>query len=95
MILAVGGVLAALAYLGPIAIRAMPRWGACRAAADVEAKKAKVQAKLASEAARHVEQLTLEGRMSEAEQLAKEVEGYRQSESLHQRKSQEFLRRWW
>jgi hypothetical protein len=95
LILAVGSILIALAYLGPAAIRARPRWGAYRAAANVEKMKADLEAKLASDAAGQAEQLRREGRMSEAEQLAKDVEGHRQKETLHRRNSQEFLGRWW
>jgi hypothetical protein len=60
-ILAVVGILAALAYLGPIAIRARPRWGAYRAAAATEEMKASVEAELASEAAARAEQLSGHG----------------------------------
>ena len=94
-LLVVGGILAALAYLGPIAIRARPRWGAYRAAAKAEEMAARGEAKFASDAAGQAEQLRREGRMSEAEQLAKEVERHRQEEARHRRNSQEFLGRWW
>jgi hypothetical protein len=87
--------LIVLAYLGPIAIRIRPRWGAFRAAAEAERVTADAEAKLASDAAGQAERLRQEGRASEAEQFAKEVEGHRQKESLHRQNLQEFLSRWW
>ena len=94
-ILAVGGILAALAYLGPIAIQVRPRWGADRASAHLEDMRAAMEAKLASDASRQAEQLRRERRMSEAERWARELEEHRRSESLHRRNSHELLRRWW
>jgi len=58
------------------------RWSNFRTDAAVEEGNAKVQAALAPDATNHAAQLRLEGRMSEAERLAREVEGYRQGESL-------------
>ncbi len=95
LIFAVGSILIALAFLGPRAIRARPRWGAYLAQAKVEKMKADLEAKLAGDAAHQAEQLTREGRMSEAEQLGKEVEGHRRNEALYRRNSKEFLERWW
>ena len=94
MILAVGGILAALAYLGSRAIQARPRWEDDRAEAQVEDLKAVVEARLSAEAGGHAERLRLEGRMPEAEQMALEAEGHRQKAALHRRKSQELLGRW-
>jgi hypothetical protein len=94
-LLAIGGILVALAYLESLAIQSRPRWGAYRRAAKVEEMEARVEAKLASNADGRAKQLRREGRISKAEQLAKEAEEHRQREALHQRASQEFLGRWW
>ena len=95
MILAAGGILAALAYLGPIAIRAWQSWGAYRAEAEVEEGRAWMEYQLASDAGHQAEQLRRERRMPEAEQWAKMMEWHRQKESLHRRKSRELLGPWW
>jgi hypothetical protein len=95
MILAVGGIVAALAYLGPIAIRTTQSWGAYRAEAESEKGMAEMEAQFARDAGRQAEQVRRERRTYEAEQWAKMMEWHRQRESLHRRKSQELLRRWW
>jgi hypothetical protein len=94
-LLAIGGILVALAYLQSLAIQSRPRWGAYRRAANTEVMKARVEAKLASDADGRAKQLKRERRISEAEPLAKEAEGHRQEEARHRRNSQEFLGRWW
>jgi hypothetical protein len=93
--MAVGGILVALAYLESLAIQSRPRWRAYRTAAQAEEMTARVEAKLASKADGRAKQLRQEGRISEAERLAKEAEEHRQREAMHQRKLQEILGRWW
>jgi hypothetical protein len=93
-LLAIGGVLLALAYLESLAIQSRPRWGAYRATAQVEELKARVEAKLASDADGRAKQLRREARISEAEQLAKKAVGHRQEEARHRRNSQELFGRW-
>jgi len=95
MILVVGGILAALTYLGTMANRARLSWTAYRAEAELEDSWAGAEAMNADYASRQAEQLGREGRMSEAELWAKEMEGHRKRESLHRRKSQTLLKRWW
>jgi AraC-like DNA-binding protein len=95
IILAVGGILIALAYVGPMAPEVRSRWQALRNAADREASEASLVAGFADEASREAEQLRQEGRMSEAERWAQKAEEYRQIEAHYRRKSQELLRRWW
>jgi hypothetical protein len=56
---------------------------------------AAAEAMNADHVGRQAEQLGREGRMSEAELWAKEMDGHRKRESLHRRKSQALLRRWW
>jgi hypothetical protein len=68
MILAVGGILSALAYLGPIAIRTTQSWGGYRAEAESEKGSAEMEAQFARDAGRQAEQVWRERRMSEAEQ---------------------------
>lgn len=94
-LLALGAVSIVLAYLGPMVIRARPRPGAYRAAANAEKMKAALEAKLASDETGQAEQLRREGRLSEAEQLAGEAEGHRQKEALYRRNAQELRGRWW
>src|SRR6185312_3561098 len=53
--------------------------------------KADGESKLARDAAGQAERLRREGRMSEAERLAKEVEGHRQKEAASRRNAQELL----
>jgi hypothetical protein len=95
MILAVGGILTALTYLGTMANRARLSWVAYRAEAELEDGWAGAEAMNADHAGRVAKQLGREGRMSEAELWAKEMEGHRKRESLHRRKSQALLSRWW
>jgi hypothetical protein len=94
-LLAVGAILAALAYLGTMANRARLSWLANRAEAELEDGWAGAEGLNASNAGRHAEQFRRQGRMAEAEQWAKYMESFRQRESLHRRKSQELLSRWW
>ena len=58
-------------------------------------RKADVEAKLAGDSAARTEQLARAGRKSEAEQLTKEMERYRQKEAPYRENSQEFLGRLW
>jgi hypothetical protein len=94
-ILAAGGILAALAYLGTMASRARLSWAAYRAEAELEDGRAGAEALNASAAGRFAEQFRRQGRMAAAEQWAKYMESFRQRELQHRRKSQELLSRWW
>ena len=95
IILAVGGILAALAYLGPIAIQAARSWGEYRAEAESEEGSALMEAQLASEAGRQAERLGRERRPAEAERWAEMMKWHLENESEHRRKSRELLGRWW
>ena len=95
MILAVGGILTALTYLGTMTNRARLNWVAYRAEAELEDGWAGAEAMNADHAGRVAEQLGREGRMSEAERWAEYMKGHRKRESLHRQKSQALLSRWW
>jgi hypothetical protein len=95
MILAVGGILTALTYLGTMANRARLNWVAYRAEAELEDGWAGAEGLNADHAGRVAEQLGREGQVSEAERWAKVMNGHRKRESLHRQKSQELLSRWW
>ncbi len=95
LLLAVGGILAALAYLGTLANRARLNWAAYRTEAELEDGWAEAEALNASMASSSAEQARQQGRMAEAQQWTKYTESFRQKESLHRRKSQELLGRWW
>jgi hypothetical protein len=94
-VLAVGGILTALTYLGTMTNRARLSWAAYRTEAELEDGWAGAEAMNAEYAGRQAEQLGREGRVAEADLWAKETEGHRKRESLHRRKSQALLRRWW
>lgn len=95
LLLAVGGILTALTYLGAMAGRAMSSWGTYRAEAEWEDGKAGAEALNASHAGSVAEQLMREGRMAEAELWVRSTAEHRQRESMHRGKSQELLGRWW
>ncbi len=95
LLLAVGGILAALTYLGAMGWRARSSWGTYRAEAEWEDGKAGAEAMNASHSGRVAEQLVREGRTAEAEPWVKALEGQLQRASMHRRKSQELLGRWW
>jgi cell division protein FtsB len=95
MILVVGSTLAALAYLGSTAIRVRVTWAAYHAESELEEGNADAEALNSSLAGGEAEKASRKGRIAEAEQWTRFIESSRQRESLHRRKSREWLRRWW
>jgi len=95
MILAVGGILTALTYLGTTANRARLSWATYRVEAELEGGLAGAEGMNADFAGRQAERLVRDGRMSEAQLWAKETGRHREKESLHRRKSQALRSRWW
>ncbi len=95
MILAVGGILTALTYLGTMANQARLSWADYLVEAKLEDGRASAEAMNAECASRNAEEFRRQRRMREAEQFANYEVSFRQMESKHRRKSQELLSRWW
>jgi hypothetical protein len=95
LILAVGGILVALTYLGTVVNQARLGWAAYRAEAELENGKAGAEAINADYAGSIAEQARRQGQRAKAEQWNEFMESFRQKEMLHQRKARELLKRWW
>jgi hypothetical protein len=95
LILAVGGILVALTYLGTVVNRARLGWAAYHAEAELENGKAGAEALNADYASSIAEQARRQGLRAKAEQWDEFMESFRQKEMLHRRKERELLTRWW
>lgn len=95
LLLAVGGILVALAYMGILTNRARLTWANYRAEADFEDGRAEAEAMFARDVGQLAEQAGRQGRNAEAEHWVKIEASSRRRESLHRGKSRELLSQWW